>query len=92
MLDSEEAAITVQDINGFQEGKFDDAHYSIQAKWLMVMQVLLPCISGNYMKKVRDSKLARDFTTASHETLVLWHLMLFDLTWEKEAKVEKKKN
>ena len=76
MLDSKEAAITVQDINGFREGNFDDAHYNIKAKWLIVMLVLLPCVSGNYMKIVSVCELAKNFTTISDKTLLLWHLTL----------------
>ena len=83
---SEEAGITLEDINAFRQGSFNDATMNIQAKWYMVMLELLPIVCSKYTKAVRGSELAREFTTPSDETLVYWHLVLYGPTWEKGRK------
>ena len=91
LIQSEERRVSKEDIAGFRKGNYKDAPKHIKTKWLMVMLVLLPCINSNYTKKVRASELARDFTCVSDEALVLWHLLVYGPTWEKEAEEGTKK-
>ena len=93
-IETDDSGVTEEDINAFRVGDFANASEKLKEKWYMVMLDLLPVVCTKYTKAVKESALARDFTTASDETLVLWHLLLYGPSWEKmvkEVKDEKKK-
>lgn len=78
-------AITLEDIDKFRVGLYDDATEDTKDKWCHVMLHFLPSVCARYSKDEQQmTQRVSEVATASDEALVMWLVRFNAEVWETE--------